>query len=60
LEWEAVIDKFVRFVKNRDIMVIVLNKNSTKADIAETYKKLAEQPYKPLKGFNTKKYTGKL
>lgn len=41
-------------------MVVILKSNSSKAEIAEAYKKLKEQPYKPLKGFNTKKFAGKL
>jgi hypothetical protein len=41
-------------------MVVVLKTNSSKAEIDEAYKKLAEQPYKTLKGFDTKKFAGKL
>ena len=41
-------------------MVVVLNKNSSKEEIAEAYKKIANQPYKAVKGFDTSKFAGKL
>ena len=41
-------------------MVVLLNKDCTKADIIEAYKKIANQPNKPKKGFDTSKFAGKL
>jgi curved DNA-binding protein CbpA len=41
-------------------MVIELKTNSSKAEIKEAYKKISKQTYKPLKGFDTKKFAGKL